>query len=149
MWGLSSAESRRRVLRRYFGEQDEGAQAGLAADFNGHPVGQLWVRLRRIDPAIEDGLAAAYVHTLVVVREFRRIGVAEGLVRAASNLAAAHGRTHLAIGVDRPNDAARRLYAKWGFRRYHESFDLRGDLIFMRRRVFEAEAGRTRSGELG
>jgi len=105
------------------------------------------VRLRHIDPAIEAGLAVAYVHTLVVMPEFRRLGVAEGLVRSASALAVERGCTHVSIGVDRPNEAARRLYAKWGFERYYESFDLRGDLIFMRREVFDSESHWAMSGD--
>lgn len=138
LWGPKGTTSRLRHLRRYFREQADGVQRGLVADFNGNPIGQLWVRLRHIDPSIEAGLAVAYVHTLVVMPEFRRLGVAQGLVRRASALAVERGCTHVSIGVDRPNEAARRLYAKWGFERYYESFDLRGDLIFMRREVFEA-----------
>ena len=138
LWGASGRASRLRLLRRYFREQADGVQRGLVADFNDNPIGQLWVRLRHIDPSIEAGLRVAYVHTLVVMPEFRRLGVAEGLVRSASSLAVERGCTHVSIGVDRPNEAARRLYAKWGFERYYESFDLRGDLIFMRREVFEA-----------
>ena len=138
LWGPAGKASRQRLLRRYFREQADGAQRGLVADFNGNPIGQLWVRLRHIDPSIEAGLRVAYVHTLVVMPEFRRLGVAEGLVRSASALAVTRGCTHVTIGVDRPNEAARRLYAKWGFQRYYESFDLRGDLVFMRREVFEA-----------
>ena len=137
LWGPAGAASRLRLLRRYFREQADDVQRGLVADFNGNPVGQLWVRFKFIDSEIEAGLAVAYVHTLVVMPEFRRLGVAEGLVRSASALAAKRGCTHVAIGVDRPNESARRLYAKWGFERYHESFDLRGDLVFMRRTVFE------------
>lgn len=147
LWGAKGRASRLRHLRRYFREQADGVQRGLVADFNGNPIGQLWVRLRHIDPAIEAGLAVAYVHTLVVMPEFRRLGVAEGLVRSASALAVQHGCTHVSIGVDRPNEAARRLYAKWGFERYYESFDLRGDLIFMRREVFGSEAIWATGGE--
>ena len=80
----------------------------------------------------------AYVHTLVVMPEFRRLGVAEGAGAERLGSSAKRGCTHVTIGVDRPNEAARRLYAKWGFERYYESFDLRGDLVFMRREVFEA-----------
>ena len=142
MWCLNGKETRQRVLRRYFDEQKNGAQRGLVADFNGNAVGQLWIRLQHIDPAIEAGHSVGYIHTLVVMPEFRRLGVAEGLIRTASTLANEHGRTHLTIGVDRSNDAARRLYTKWGFERYHESFDLRGDLVYLRRTVFESEGVR-------
>ena len=87
LWGPKGMASRLRHLRRYFREQADGVQRGLVADFNGNPIGQLWVRLRHIDPAIEAGLPVVYVHTLVVMPEFRRLGVAEGLVRSASALA--------------------------------------------------------------
>ena len=136
MWGPDRVDSQRRVLRRYFEDHGHGAQLGFVADFNGHLVGQLWSRYRHIDTRIADGLEIAYLHTLVVAPAFRQLGVAEGLTRAASVAAAQRGLEHLVIGVDRPNEYARRLYEKWGFRRYHETFDLRGDLVFLRRRVF-------------
>ena len=143
MWNLTGQEARQRALRRYYDEQQNDTQRGLVADFNGTAVGQLWIRLKHIDPAIEAGQSVGYIHTLVVMPEFRRLGVAEGLIRTASILAQEHGRTHLTIGVDRANNTARRLYMKWGFERYHESFDLRGDLVFLRRPVFESEGART------
>jgi len=77
-----------------------------------------------------------YLHTLVVIPQFRRLGVAEALTRATSDQARESGVEHLTIGVDRPNDYARRLYEKWGFQRYYETFDYRGDLVFLRRRPF-------------
>ncbi|MBM4435732.1 MAG: GNAT family N-acetyltransferase [Actinobacteria bacterium] len=135
-WGPDREESQRRVLRRYFEEQALGIQQGHVADFNGHCVGQLWTRLRNIDPNIAERQSVVYLHTLVVIPQFRRLGVAEALTRATSDQARESGVEHLTIGVDRPNDYARRLYEKWGFQRYYETFDYRGDLVFLRRRPF-------------
>ncbi len=137
MWGPERAGTQRRLLQRYFDEQRQAVQAGHVAEFNGALVGQVWTRFRNIDPRISNGLAAAYMHTLTVVEPFRRLGVAEALTRAASSAASARGHEHIAIGVDRPNEYARRLYEKWGFRAYYETNDLRGELIFLRRHTFE------------
>ncbi len=137
MWGPERTGAQRRLLQRYFDEQRRAVQAGHVAEFNGALVGQVWTRFRNIDPRISNGLAAAYMHTLTVVEPFRRLGVAEALTHAASSAASARGHEHIAIGVDRPNEYARRLYEKWGFRAYYETNDLRGELIFLRRHTFE------------
>ena len=72
---------------------------------------------------------------------FRRLGIAEALTRAASSEAEARGADVLTIGVDGPNAYARRLYEKWGFKAYHASTDLRGELVFLRRQSYGAESG--------
>ena len=57
------------------------------------------------------------------------------MTEAASEEAFLRQRQTLVIGVDRPNAYARKLYEKWGFAEFHESWDLRGDLVFLRRPV--------------
>ena len=136
MWGPSRAKTQRYVLRGYFDDHRKGVQTCHTAEFNGHLVGQLWSRYRQIDPNISAGRKVVYLHTLVVAPTFRRLGVAEAMTQAASRTAAEHGSEYLAIGVDRPNHYALRLYEKWAFERYYETVDLRGDLIFLRRRLF-------------
>ena len=138
LWGPKGTTSRLRHLRRYFREQADGVQRGLVADFNGNldrpAVGPAAVHRSghrgrtggcvRTHPGGDAGVSAA----------------GRGRGSGAERVSPGHpssGRTHVTIGVDRPNETARRLYAKWGFERYHESFDLRGDLVFMRREVFE------------
>ena len=68
-----------------------------------------------------------YLHTLSVVKKYRRRGIARALTEAASAEAGVRGRRTLIIGVDRPNEYALGLYKKWGFIEFHESSDLRGD----------------------
>ena len=119
LWGPERRLTQRRVLRRYFDEQRQNVQSGLVATFNGTLVAQMWIRHRHLDRGIADGRRAAYLHTLVVAR----------------------GADVLTIGVDGPNAYARRLYEKWGFKAYHATTDLRGELVFLRRRSYGAEPG--------
>jgi ribosomal protein S18 acetylase RimI-like enzyme len=133
LWGIERRVSQRRVLRRYFDEQHQAIQAGLVATFNGAIVGQIWVRHRNLDRAIADGKRAAYLHSLVVIEQFRRLGIGEALTRAASQEAESHGAEVLTIGVDAPNSYARKLYEQWGFQAYRATTDLRGALVFLRR----------------
>ena len=136
-WGENRAASQMHVLDRYFGEVDRGVQACQVAVWgaNGDLVGQLWTRFRNIDSAIADGRTECYMHTLFVVDEYRCRGVARALVESASASARRFSRSVLVIGVDRPNQYARELYEKWGFKAFYETNDLRGDLIFLRRRL--------------
>lgn len=141
LWGPERRLTQRRVLRRYFDEQRQDVQSGLVATFNGTLVAQMWIRHRHLDRGIADGRRAAYLHTLIVSPSFRRLGIAEALTRAASREAEARGADVLTIGVDGPNAYARRLYEKWGFEAYHATTDLRGELVFLRRRSYGAEPG--------
>ncbi len=136
-WGEARAPSQMHVLDRYFGEVERGIQACQVAVWqaNGDLVGQLWTRFRNIDPAIANGRTECYMHTLFVMDKYRRHGIARALVESASSAAGRFGRPVLVIGVDRPNDYARRLYEKWGFKAFYETNHLRGDLIFLRRRL--------------
>ncbi len=144
LWGQERRVTQRRVLRRYFDEQHQDVQTGLVAIFNGTLVGQLWIRHRHLDRSIADGERAAYLHTLTVAQPFRRLGIAEALTRTASLEAEARGAEVLTIGVDAPNAYARRLYEKWGFRVYHATTDLRGEIVFLRRRGYEKSRGSDR-----
>lgn len=136
-WGDVRAASQMRVLDRYFDEIGRGVQGCQVAVWQpgGELVGQIWTRYRHIDPAIADGRSQCYMHTLFVLEKYRRHGVARALVETASTAAGRFGRSVLVIGVDRPNEYARQLYEKWGFHVFHETNDLRGDLIFLRRRL--------------
>ena len=135
-WGPARRFSQLRLLRRYFEEVERDVQAVHLAEYDGRYVGQFWTRYSGIDPAIADGRTECYLHTLFVVKRYRRRGIARALTVAASDEARMRGRQKLVIGVDRPNQYALGLYEKWGFTEFHESNDLRGDLIFLRREVF-------------
>ena len=135
-WGPARRFTQLRLLQRYFEEVERGVQAVHVAEYAGRYVGQFWTRYSGIDPAIADSRFECYLHTLSVIKKYRRRGIARALTEAASAEAGFRGRRTLIIGVDRPNEYALGLYKKWGFIEFHESSDLRGDLIFLRRRVF-------------
>ena len=138
-WGEARAPSHVHVLDRYFGELGRGTQGCHVAVWgeNGDLVGQLWTRFRNIDPAVADGRTECYMHTMFVMDEYRRRGVARALIESASASAGRFGRSVMVIGVDRSNEYARELYEKWGFKAFYKTNDLRGDLIFLRRRLLE------------
>ena len=135
-WGPARRFTQLRLLQRYFEEVERGVQAVHVAEYEGRYVGQFWTRYSGIDPAIADGRSECYLHTLSVIKKYRRRGIARALTEAASAEAQYRGRRTLVIGVDRPNEYALGLYKKWGFKEFYQSSDLRGDLIFLRRQVF-------------
>ena len=134
-WGTARRFTQLRLLRRYFEEVDKNIQVVHVAEYQGRLIGQFWTRYSGIDPDIADGGSECYLHTLFVKKQYRRRGVARALTDAASEEARDRDRKTLVIGVDRPNAYARTLYEKWGFAEFHESWDLRGDLVFLRRPV--------------
>ena len=136
LWGVSRRFAQLRVLRRYFEEVARNIQAAHLAEYEGRYVGQFWTRYSGIDPEIANEQTECYLHTLFVPKPYRRRGIARALTEAASKQALLRNRQTLVIGVDRPNEYALTLYQKWGFREFHRTNDLRGDLIFLRRGLF-------------
>jgi GNAT superfamily N-acetyltransferase len=65
------------------------------------------------------GRALPLLHSVAVHPEFRRRGIAEALVRAAEEGAAADGHDAVALDVLAHNIPARALYAKLGYEEYH------------------------------
>ncbi len=56
-----------------------------------------------------------YISNLAVSRDFRRLGVAQGLLRDCERLTTAWGYTELYLHVMGNNDRGRKLYAKLGY----------------------------------
>ena len=102
-WGPARRFTQLRLLQRYFEEVERGVQAVHVAEYQGRYVGQFWTRYSGIDPTIADGRSECYLHTLSVIKRYRRRGIARALTEAASAEAQYRGRRTLVIGVDRPN----------------------------------------------
>jgi len=134
-WGSGLIANQIEVICRYFGDVDSGDQYSIVAVIDTRVIGQIWVRLKQMDPNIADAETDCYLHTLFVLEEYRRQGVGKELVGMACEYGKLEGRTSAIIGVDRPNKYAKELYEKWGFEQFSEICDLRGDLIFLRRLV--------------
>ena len=81
--------------------------ACLVALWEGALVGSLGLHLK------EPG---GWVHSVFVAEDFRGLGIAEGLLRRAGEVAAAHGKPTLGLSVQATNAAAIRLYQRLGFR---------------------------------
>ena len=134
---MAATADSRFLLQRYFGEVTLGTQAVAVACIGDRLVGQIWIRFRGSDPKISDDSRQAYVHTLFVHPANRRRGIGLALLKAASQLAVKRARCELVIAVDKPNRYAFELYRGWGFVVHREISDLRGELIFLRRAVFD------------
>lgn len=63
--------------------------------------------------AISDGIAV--LHAVYILPDWRRMGLAEWMIRAAAFWARDHGADQLALQVERANSAALDLYRKLGF----------------------------------
>ena len=112
-----AAEARRLLRETFCRGIASGAAACYVAEELGRPaiVGYCDVTTRAaLGPALGEH---AYVKNLRVLREHRRRGVGERLVRACLGHAArAYGTLDsVALEVDDDNDAAARLYARLGF----------------------------------
>ena len=76
---------------------------------------------------VERGLVAAEIEAVK--------GIAEVLVVAILETAREAGQDGVTLEYRISNKGARKLYEKWGFAEFHESWDLRGDLVCLRRPV--------------
>ena len=104
----------RRLFRDTFHEQQRGLRLMLIADFNGFPVGQIFMQLQSARPT-PDQTPRLYLYALRVLEPFQRLGIGTGLLNAAEGFAVRkhYGWASIAAGKDNP--AARQLYERHGF----------------------------------
>jgi ribosomal protein S18 acetylase RimI-like enzyme len=73
---------------------------------------------------LEDGdTEFALISDLIVLQEFRRLGIGKALLRAAEAYARSCNAWSLRIGVMAANEAARELYASIGFREIYTELE--------------------------
>jgi GNAT superfamily N-acetyltransferase len=104
----------RRLFRQTFEEQVLGDRLMLVADFNGFPIGQVFLQLHSRRPT-PDQTPRLYIYALRVLDPFQRLGVGTALLNAAEAYAheKRYGWSTIAAGKDNP--AARRMYEKRGY----------------------------------
>ncbi len=105
----------RRLFRDTYHEQQRGQRLMLVADFNGFPVGQVFLQLQSNRPT-PDNSTRIYFYALRVLDPFQRMGLGTALLNAAEQFALrrTYGWATIAAGKDNP--AARRMYEKRGYR---------------------------------
>ncbi|HYO89217.1 MAG TPA: GNAT family N-acetyltransferase [Candidatus Limnocylindrales bacterium] len=104
----------RRLFRDTYHEQQQGLCLMLVADFNGFPIGQVFLQLQSNRPTPDDSLRM-YYYALRVLDPFQRMGIGTALLDAAEGFALrrAYGWATIAAGKDNP--AARRMYERRGY----------------------------------
>lgn len=104
----------RRLYRDTFHEQQRGQRLMLVADFNGFPIGQLFLQLQSSRPT-PDQTPRIYLYALRVLDPFQRMGIGTALLDTAERFSVLrrYGWSTIAAGKDNP--AARRMYERRGY----------------------------------
>jgi GNAT superfamily N-acetyltransferase len=87
----------------------------LVAEREGRVAGYVWAGLEPLSwKELRD--AAGFIHDVIVEESERRSGVATALVEAAVEWLREHGAPRVMLWSAQPNEQARRLFARLGFR---------------------------------
>jgi len=107
-WSADTVAQQFRVMR-------EGRRQIWIAECEGYLVGTGTVEWLTDDRSLADGRTRSHISNLVVHPEYRRRGIAKGLMVAAEGEAQRRGYSLITIGVDRGNNYARALYERRGY----------------------------------
>lgn len=105
----------RNVLRRAYREQVRERRILLVADYNGFPIGQVFIQLSSVNPLIADGQQRAYLYSFRVMEMFRGQGIGTRLLLGAEAMLYQQGFRSTTISVAKDNLAALRLYQRHGY----------------------------------
>ena len=106
----------RALFRRTYQEQLQNRRLMLVADFNGFPIGHIFIQLSSSEQNISDGKRRAYLYSLRVMEMFQEQGIGSRLILEAEMLVAERGFTSVTIAAAKDNPRARRLYERLGYR---------------------------------
>jgi GNAT superfamily N-acetyltransferase len=106
----------RRLARCYWARQvfRRGART-LVARAGTRVVGMIGIDFKRARHRYAVLKRHTYMHSLFVLPEWRGVGLARRLIRAALVWSRRQGASHAALEMAVPNAAARRLYGSFGF----------------------------------
>lgn len=107
-FGLYSAH--RPLIDRALQRHLAGESLALVAEFNGFPVGQVWVDFSH------RARATGTLWALRVFPPFQRLAIGTSLVREAERALVRLGFAYAEIGAEKVNRGARRLYERLGYR---------------------------------
>jgi ribosomal protein S18 acetylase RimI-like enzyme len=106
----------RNLIRRAFKEQIRGKRMMLLADFNGFPIGQVFIQMESTNIDIADGISRAYLYSFRVMDLFQGRGVGTRLLYEAETLLIEKGFAYTTLSVAKDNPNALRLYQRNGYR---------------------------------
>lgn len=110
----------RNLIRRAYEEQLAGNRLILVADFNGFPIGQLFIQYEAHNHRIADGYNRAYFYSFRVFQLFRGKGVGTSMLTYAQRLIYHMNYRYATIAVAKDNPNALRLYERLGYHKIGE-----------------------------
>lgn len=94
---------------------NEGTAAFYAIFCNGSIVGEVRAKFDASDPLVASKGKRAYLYALRIHKDYRRMGLATGLMTTVIDLLLRLGYTEITIGVEDDNTVAHHLYESLGF----------------------------------
>ena len=98
---------------------EPGARLLVAENDNGEAVGYAFLRVFDGESTMATGDTVAHLESLAVLPQARGSGVGSALIDSAFEYFRNRGLTEITLSVMDGNDAALRLYERYGLRRYH------------------------------
>ncbi len=102
----------RNLIRRSFREQLNGRRLLLVADFNGFPIGQIFIQFQSMNSHIADGHSRGYFYSFRVMEIFQNQGIGSRLLQEAEAILIGRGYRWVTLSVAKDNPAALRLYQR-------------------------------------
>jgi ribosomal protein S18 acetylase RimI-like enzyme len=105
----------RNLIRRSFREQVNGRRLLLVADFNGFPIGQVFIQFQSMNTNIADGSTRGYFYSFRVMDLFQNQGIGTRLLQEAETILIERGYRYVTLSVAKDNPDALRLYERNGY----------------------------------
>jgi ribosomal protein S18 acetylase RimI-like enzyme len=105
----------RSLIRRAYKEQLRGRRMMLVADFNGFPIGQVFIQLESNNSDIADGFSRAYLYSFRVMDLFQGRGIGTRLLYESEAMLVERGYRYATLSVAKENEGALRLYQRNGY----------------------------------
>lgn len=116
---LPGEEIADRYIQALIQRKKEGTAEIFVAEVEGKAVGFLSVLLsEQLDADLNEPIELAYLSDIVILKEFRKVGLGEALVKSAEEYAVSKNAMYLSANVLANNGGGRALYAKSGFNEY-------------------------------
>lgn len=108
------------LYQRAYREQLLGNRLMLLADYNGFPIGQLFIQLHSSNKRIADGTTRAYLYSFRVLDIFQGQGIGTWLVEETESILMDRGLQWATIAVSKKNHGALRLYERLNYQKFAE-----------------------------
>ncbi len=109
----------RNLFRRAYSGQRRGNRLMLVMDFNGYPIGRLFIQF--INPTrFETGIKRGYIYSFTVMQAFRGLGIGTHMLKTAESILIKGNYPIATISVAKTNKRAYQLYLREGYEIYGE-----------------------------